>query len=57
MEAGSGAQVEGGQVMASTITEKKAKNKGKGKDTVRVIDFVVRRQSSSYWGKEEGICM
>lgn len=55
MEAGSGAQVEGGQVMASTIMEK-AKNKGKGKDTVRVIDFVVRRQSSSYWGKE-GICM
>lgn len=54
MEIGSGAQAKDWQAMSSIKTEDKVKNKGK--DTVRFIDFIMRRQRSSYGG-EGGICM
>ena len=55
MEVGSGAQAKGWQAMSSIITEGNVKNKGK--DIVRFIDFIMRKQRSSYGAKRgESAC-
>lgn len=45
----------GWQGMSVSVTEEKAKHKGK--DVAIFIDFMVGRQRSSYLGKNGGTCM